>query len=76
MSQEIKFQLTPSENTPPLTVENLAKFAVIFNALITSGGLSGIRGGKTIIHFDGYGEFVGVQLDYWPWRKRQSTNNS
>ena len=43
----------------------------IFNALITSGGLTGVKGGKTIIHFDAEGTFQGVELNYWPWRKRK-----
>lgn len=42
----------------------------IFSALVTSGGLSGVKGGQTILHFDANGNFMGVQLNYWPWRKR------
>jgi hypothetical protein len=38
--------------------------------LVQSGGLSGVKGGKTIIHFDEQGVFRGVQLDYWPYRRR------
>ena len=47
------------------------RYREIFNALIRSGGLSGVKGGQTIIHFDGDGVFVGVQLSYWPWRRRK-----
>jgi hypothetical protein len=47
------------------------KFREIFNALVKSGGLSGVKGGQTIIHFDGEGSFMGVQLSYWPWRRRK-----
>jgi hypothetical protein len=43
----------------------------IFDALITTGGLTGVRGGQTIIHFDADGNFQGVQLSYWPWRRRK-----
>jgi len=50
--------------------ERLKKYAEILHILITKGALDGVRGGKAIIHFDAQGEFQGVQLDYWPWRKR------
>lgn len=47
------------------------RYEEIFNALIRSGGLSGVKGGKTVIHFDAEGTFMGVQLDYWPFRRRK-----
>lgn len=43
----------------------------IVTALITSGGLTGVKGGQTIIHFDSEGIFQGVQLSYWPYRRRK-----
>ncbi len=51
--------------------DNKAKYEEIFEALISSGGLDGVKGGKTIIHFDQDTTFMGVQLDYWPWRRRK-----
>ena len=54
------------------TEEDLLRFQEIFVALISCGGLSGVKGGQTIIHFDGDGKFVGVQLSYWPWRRRKA----
>lgn len=54
------------------TPEEIENFRLIFNALITSGGLSGVKGGQTILHFDSEGKFMGVQLSYWPWRKRKN----
>lgn len=42
----------------------------IFQALIRSGGLTGVKSGQTILHFGPTGEFMGVQLSYWPWKKR------
>lgn len=51
--------------------EQVAKAYEIFEALIKSGGLWGVRGGKTILHFDGLGTFQGIELDYWPWKKRK-----
>ncbi len=43
----------------------------ILSALLKSGGLLGVKGGKTILHFDAQGTFMGIELDYWPWRKRK-----
>lgn len=60
-----------TENTGVITQEMKNKYQEIFNALISSGGLSGVKGGKTIIHFDADGTFQGVQLDYWPYRRRK-----
>lgn len=51
--------------------EHEERFTEIFNALIRSGGLSGVKGGQTIIHFDAEGVFQGVQLSYWPYRRRK-----
>lgn len=54
-----------------LTKEETDKYLEIFNALLKSGGLSGVRGGKTILHFNADGVFQGIELDYWPWRRRK-----
>lgn len=43
----------------------------VFNALIATGALTGVKGGKAIIHYDGEGTFQAIQLDYMPWRKRK-----
>ena len=48
------------------------RYIEIVNALLKVGGLSGVKNGSTIIHFDNNGTFRGVQLDYWPWRRRKS----
>ena len=53
------------------TKEEIDKYLEIFRALLQSGGLSGVKGGKTIIHFDAEGTFQGIELDYWPWRRRK-----
>lgn len=65
---QITLNIKNIENVP----ENpdIRRFEEIFTALISSGGLSGVKGGKTIIHFDDQGVFRGVQLDYWPYRRR------
>lgn len=51
--------------------EEVKRFTEIFTALVRSGGLTGVKGGQTILHFDAVGEFQGVQLSYWPWRRRK-----
>lgn len=51
--------------------EDVLRFKEIFGALIQSGGLTGVKGGKTIIHFDAIGVFQGIELDYWPYRRRK-----
>lgn len=55
-----------------LSQEEINKLQEIVQAIVFSGGHSGVKGGKTILHFDAQGLFQGVQLDYWPWRKRKS----
>jgi len=45
----------------------------IINALIVSGGLTGVKGGQTIIHFDGDGIFQKIELKYFPWMRRNLT---
>ena len=52
------------------TKEQMFRYTEILTVLIDKGALDGVRGGKTIIHFDGEGNFMGVQLDYMPWRRR------
>lgn len=52
--------------------EQVDKAIEIFDALIKSGGLWGVRGGRTVLHFDGEGVFQAVSLDYFPWRKRKN----
>ena len=54
-----------------LTPEETFRHQEIVEALLTCGGLSGVKGGQTIIHFDGEGNFMGISLNYWPWRRRK-----
>lgn len=64
---ELKLQIANTENMRT----NLVKYQEILEALITSGGLDGVKGGKTILHFDAEGIFMGVELAYWPWKRRK-----
>ena len=69
--QKIELTIKNSENIGLLEQEDVLKINEVVNALISSGGLTGVKGGKTIIHFDATGIFMGIELDYWPWRKRK-----
>jgi hypothetical protein len=54
------------------TPERLKLYEEIITALVSSGGFDGVKGGQTIIHFDAVGNFMGVQLSYWPYRRRKN----
>lgn len=69
---QINLELKNLENVGELTEEKVARFTEIFEALIVSGGLTGVKGGQTIIHFDHEGVFQGINLNYWPFRRRKS----
>ena len=58
-------------NVTGASKEEVARYHEILSALISSGGLTGVKGGQTIIHFDAEGVFMGVQLSYFPWRRRK-----
>ena len=47
-----------------------ARVQEILEALIDSGGMFGVKSGQTLLHFDKYGGFMGIELRYWPWRNR------
>lgn len=70
MTQRIELVIKNSENIGMLDEKQIAHIQEILVALITSGGLTGVKGGKTLIHFDNNGTFMGVELSYWPWRRR------
>ena len=62
---EIKIQ---SDELTPAQIE---KYLLIFNLLIEKGALDGVKGGKAILHFDSEAQFMGVELNYWPYRRRK-----
>lgn len=69
--QKIEIIIRNSENVGTIDAEKLKRIQEIFEALIISGGLTGVKGGKTLIHFDAEGMFQGVELNYWPFRRRK-----
>ena len=56
------------------TPEQIEKYKQIFSVLIEKGALDGVKGGQAIIHFDAETNFMGVQLSYWPWKKKKFDN--
>ena len=68
---EIKLQINNLENLGELTLEKKQQIEEIISALISCGGLTGVKGGKTLIHFDGEANFMGITFDYWAWKKRR-----
>ena len=65
---KLTLEILNTENIPKNP--DIERYEEIVTALIASGGLDGVKQGQTIIHFDAEGTFRGVQLDYWPYRKR------
>jgi hypothetical protein len=54
--------------------EELKRYKEVLCALISTGGLIGVKGGQTIIHFDAEGTFMSIQLSYRPWVRRKNFN--
>ena len=54
------------------TPQETEKYMEILQALLQSGGLSGVKSGTTTLHFDQEGRFSGIELSYWPWRRRKT----
>ncbi len=65
----LNLDIKNTENIGELNEPQKKCIQEIVTALVSSGGLTGVRGGQTIIHFDALGNFMGVQLSYWPWRR-------
>lgn len=66
---QLTLTIKNTENIP--TNPDIERYSEIVSALISSGGLDGVKGGQAILHFSPDGTFMGVQLDYWPWRRRK-----
>ncbi len=67
---ELKLTIRNTENVLDLSQSDTLKIQNIVEALITTGSLTGVKGGQTIIHFDALGEFQKIQTSYFPWVKR------
>lgn len=69
---KIELSIRNTENLEGLTQGDIAEITQIIEALVTSGGLTGVKGGQTIIHFDAEGIFQKVELKYIPWVRRSA----
>jgi len=58
------------KNTENMGAPDKKRIEEIFSALLASGGITGVKGGQTIIHFDGDGIFQKIELKYFPWMRR------
>lgn len=67
---EITLNIKNTENVRSLSEQQLKQVTEILEALVSSGGLTGVKGGQTIIHFDHMGTFKSVQLSYYPFVRR------
>lgn len=68
---KVEFEINNTENIKNITPAEVERIREIFVALIQTGSLTGVRGGQTIIHFDGQGEFQKIEIKYFPWAKRR-----
>lgn len=71
----LEINITNTENLGNIDEVQKEMIEEIVKALVQSGGLTGVKGGKTIIHFDAFGTFMGVELAYWPWRRKKLDKN-
>lgn len=67
---EVKLNLTSLENVGDLTPQKIRAFTEVFEALIVSGSLSGIKSGSVSLHFDEDGIFKNISHNYAPWKRR------
>ena len=63
----LELNIKNTENIEHMSDEDIAQVQEIMNALVQSGGLTGVKGGRTYIYFDGEGVFQKIGLDYYPW---------
>lgn len=67
---KLELNIKNTENIENLSQSDIQKIQRIVEALVTTGSLTGVKGGQTIIHFDQYGEFQKIQTSYFPWVHR------
>lgn len=68
---KLELDIKNLENVGDLTPEKITKMVEIFEALVVSGGLTGVKSGRTILHFDNEATFQGIELVYFPWKRRK-----
>ena len=68
MKNKIVFELETDEVYNDSEIKQIDS---IFKALITTGGLLGVKNGSTQLHFDAQGNFMRIKLEYFPWKRRK-----
>ena len=53
-----------------ISQEDTIKYQEILAALVASGVL-GLKGGKATLHFDGGGQFMGIEVNFWSFRRKK-----
>lgn len=53
-----------------MSTSDVEEMKQILEALVATGGLTGVKGGQTIIHFDSMGVFQKIELKYFPWVRK------
>ncbi len=72
----LNLNIRNTENIGEITPQMQARYEEIVEVLITTGSLDGIRNGQTIIHFDAEATFMGVNVNYFPWRRKKLTQSN
>ncbi len=68
---KIELEIKNTENVHAMSDHDIAQIDDIMNALISTGGLTGVKNGQTVIHFDHQGVFQRIELRYFPWQRRR-----
>lgn len=68
---KIELEIKNTENIGFMSESDVKQMQEILNALVTTGGMTGVKGGQTIIHFDAQGIFQRIELKYYPWTRRR-----
>jgi len=68
----LELNIKNSENIGyTLDAKEIERIKEIFEVLIEKGAVTGIRGGQTILSFDGNGIFMDVKVNYSPWHRHR-----
>ena len=69
---EIRIQIENTENIEGLSQSDMRQIHEVVKALISTGSLTGIRGGQASILFDHMGVFQKIEHKYYPYVRRSS----
>ena len=68
----ITLDIKNTENITELSESDIRDIEQMVGAILQVGGFTGVRGGRTILHFDHNGTFQRVELSYIPWVRRKT----